>query len=111
MADRCTADVGDVRPWISLHVRDRHLRGLMAVAKQQPSPFLHSFFFFSLSHSDVFLSGVKCKGSGQSPVVAFPSDHFNEPTTQNPPLAICGVRQEPVKQIWTILGQNTTMVL
>lgn len=42
---RFTADVQmTVRCRISFHVRDRHLRGIMAVAKQQPSPFLHFFF-------------------------------------------------------------------
>lgn len=77
MAGRSTAGAEHVRSWISLHVRDRHLRGLIAVAKQQPSPFLQPFFFFSLSYIDVFLSGVKYKGSGQSPVTAFPFLHFN----------------------------------
>lgn len=51
-AGRCTADVEHVRSWmISLHVRDRHLWGLIAVAKQQHYPFFQSlFFFFIFSH-------------------------------------------------------------
>lgn len=46
---RSTADVQSVRGRISLHVRERHLKGIMAVAKQQPSPFF-TFLFQMFSH-------------------------------------------------------------
>lgn len=50
MAGRSTAAVEHVTSWmISLHVRDRHLKGLTAVARQQPSPFLQLFFYFLTS--------------------------------------------------------------
>ena len=65
-AGRCTADVEHVRSWmISLHVRDRHLRGLIAVAKQQPYPFFQSlfFFFFIFSHWCLPLKGEALRKS------------------------------------------------
>lgn len=50
MAEKATAAVEHVTSWmISLHVRDRHLKGLIAVAKQQPSPFLQPFFLYFLT--------------------------------------------------------------
>lgn len=43
---------------ICLHVRDRHLKGLVLVAKQQPSPFSQPFFlfFFIFLHECLFAS-------------------------------------------------------
>lgn len=42
---------------ICLHVRDQHLKGLVVVAKQQPSPFSQPFFFL-FSYMNVCLSAV-----------------------------------------------------
>lgn len=64
MAGRSTADKEHIGSSISLHVGDRHLRGLEAVAKQQPSP-LFTFLSFPISHIDVFLPGEKCKVVGR----------------------------------------------
>lgn len=88
MAGRSTAAIEHVTSWmISLHVRDRHLKGLKAVARQQPSPLFTAIFYFLTS----FLSGEKCKGSGIS---LLPFAHFNtetvnytrEPTSHSPQL-------------------------
>lgn len=44
---RATADIEHVTCWkISLHIRDRHLWSLTAVARQQPSRFYSHFFIF-----------------------------------------------------------------
>lgn len=63
LAGTFTVVVVYVRPWISLHVRDRHLRGLLAVAKQQPSPLFTFLFHFLTLMSSSQGRGVKEVGS------------------------------------------------